>query len=118
MIMAERYGHPHDACTGDDMTLTLLVQLWAVPGNQELLIEYEDQVLDRLATYGARIVQRVRASDADSDAAFETHLLEFPSEAELDEYMADPQRLALSDLRDRAIERTELVRVSIVAPLR
>jgi uncharacterized protein (DUF1330 family) len=116
MIMAERYGHPHDACTGDDMAVTLLVQLWARPGKEELLIEYEDRVLDRLATYGARLVQRVRATGADSDRAFETHVLEFPSEAALDEYMADPQRVALSALRDRAIERTDLVRVAIVGP--
>jgi uncharacterized protein (DUF1330 family) len=96
------------------VALTLLVQLWARPGNEQLLIEYEDQVLDRLATYGARVVQRVRATGADSGGPFETHVLEFPSEAALDEYMADAQRLALSDLRDRAIERTELVRVTIV----
>jgi uncharacterized protein (DUF1330 family) len=100
------------------MALTLLVQLWARPGNEHLLIEYEDQVLDRLATYGARLVQRVRATGADSDGAFETHVLEFPSDAALDEYMTDPQRVALSDLRDRAIERTEIIRVTIVGPPR
>ena len=30
-------------------------------------------------------------------------------------YLDDPARLALSDLRDRAIARTELLRVSVVA---
>ena len=68
------------------MALTLLVQLWARPGNEHLLIEYEDQVLGRLAAYGARICQRVRATDAsaaESDGPFEAHVLEFPSEAAL-----------------------------------
>ena len=95
----------------------LLVQLWAVPGNEQLFVEYEDQVLLRLAAHGARLVQRVRATRA-TDAAvgpFEAHILEFPSEAALDQYMADPERVALSDLRDRAIARTEVVRVEIVA---
>lgn len=99
------------------MPLTLLVQLWARPGNEHLLIEYEDQVLGRLAAYGARICQRVRATDAsaaESDGPFEAHVLEFPSEGALAEYMADPERLALSDLRERAIARTEMLRVDVV----
>jgi len=95
------------------MPITLLVQLWAVPGNELLLVEYEDQVLRLLAPHGARIRQRVRAIDAD-DAPFETHLLEFPTEAALDDYMADPERVALSEFRERAIARTALVRVEVV----
>ena len=95
------------------MPLTLLVQLWAVPGNELLLVEYEDRVLRRLAPHGARILQRVRAIDP-LDGPLETHVLEFPSEAALDHYMADPERLALSDLRDRAIARTALARVEVV----
>jgi uncharacterized protein (DUF1330 family) len=95
------------------LAVTLLVQLWAVPGNELLLVEYEDQVLCRLAPHGARILQRVRAIGG-HDGPFETHLLEFPSEAALDDYMADPERVALSDLRERAIARTELARVEVV----
>ena len=96
------------------MAVTLLVQLWAVPGHEQLLVEYEDQVLPRLAPHGAKILQRVRAIDA-NEGPFEAHLLEFPSEDALDAYMADPERVALADLRDRAIARTELVRVEVVA---
>ena len=95
------------------MPVTLLVQLWAVPGREQLLVEYEDLVLPRLAPHGARILQRVRATDT-TDGPFETHLLEFPSEGALDEYMADPERIALSELRERAIARTALVRVDVV----
>jgi uncharacterized protein (DUF1330 family) len=96
------------------MSVTLLVQLWAVPGNEQLLVEYEDQVLQLLAPHGARVLQRVRAADAD-DGPLEVHILEFPAEGALDTYMADPERLALADLRERAIARTELVRVEVVA---
>jgi hypothetical protein len=42
------------------------------------------------------------------------HLLEFPSEVALDAYMTDPERLALSQLRERAIARTALIRVEVV----
>jgi uncharacterized protein (DUF1330 family) len=103
-----------DACPGGDMAVTLLVQLWAFPGREQLLVEYEDQVLPRLAPHGARILQRVRAVDA-NDGPLEAHVLEFPSERALDAYMADPERVALADLRERAIARTELVRVEVVA---
>ena len=96
------------------MAVTLLVQLWAVPGHEQLLVEYENQVLPRLAPHGAKILQRVRAVDA-NEGPFEAHVLEFPSEDALDAYMADPERVALADLRDHAIARTELVRVEVVA---
>jgi len=101
------------------VALTLVVQLWANPDSEQLLIDYEDQVLARLDAYGARVLQRVRAADAvdavlESGGPFETHVLEFPSEAALDEYMADPQRAALADLRERAIARTELRRVTVI----
>ena len=95
------------------MPVTLLVRLWAVPGNEHLLVEYEDQVLLRLPAHGARVVQRVRSTD-EPYGPFETHILEFPSDAALDQYMADPQRAALSELRDRAIARTEVRRVEVV----
>ena len=97
------------------MPVTLLVQLWAAPGNEHLLVDYEDQVLRRLAAHGARVVQRVRTRDA-PNGPFEAHILEFPSDAALDAYMADPERVGLSKLRDRAIARTDVLRVDVVGP--
>jgi uncharacterized protein (DUF1330 family) len=97
------------------VALTLLVQLWAVADAENLLVEYEDQVLRLLPAHGARVLQRVRSRE-ESDGPFEVHVLEFPSESALDQYMADPARLARSDLRDRAIARTELLRVDSVPP--
>jgi uncharacterized protein (DUF1330 family) len=90
--------------------LTLCVLLWAVPGNEDLLAEYEDQVLERLAGYGARVVNRVRATGT-GDGPREVQILEFPSAAELAGYLADPARVALAGMRDRAIARTELIEV-------
>lgn len=96
--------------------LTLCVLLWAVPGHESLLAEYEDRVLGLLAGYGARVVNRVRAADAADtpDGPCEVQILEFPSAAELDGFMADPARVALAAMRDRAIARTELIKVDPV----
>jgi uncharacterized protein (DUF1330 family) len=92
------------------MPLTLCVMLWPVPGNENVLIDYEDQVLNLLGAHDGRLTSRVRSID-ESDGPFEVHTIEFASEAALDSYMADPTRLALSAQRDRAIARTQLLRV-------
>ncbi len=97
------------------MPLTLCVMLTPTPGNASLLVEYEDRVLPLIPAHGGRVLQRVRALDA-ATVPLEVHVIEFPSEDDLEEYLQDPARAALSDLRDRAIARTELVRVSVVGP--
>lgn len=95
--------------------VTLCVTLTAKPGSAALLVEYEDQVLDLLPAHGARLVQRVRALDATSDP-LEIQVVEFPSEEALEHYLQDPARVALSDLREQAIAKTGLLRVTVVAP--
>ena len=96
------------------MAVTLCVLLTAAPGKELQLVEYEDQVLGLLGGHGARLVSRVRSIDP-HDAPQEVHVIEFPSEAALQQYMDDPARLALTELRDRAIAATEVVRVEVVA---
>lgn len=95
------------------MGVALCVLLWARPGERDALIAYEDAVLPLVAAHGGRVRQRARTDGADG-APLEIHLLEFPSDAALDAYMADPQRAALSDTRDQAIARTEVHRVDLV----
>jgi uncharacterized protein (DUF1330 family) len=96
------------------MALTLCVLLTAVPGHEAGLADYEDQVLALLADHGARVLQRVRTIEGPADAPSEVHVLEFPSQDALDEYMKNPARLALADLRDRSIASTQLLRVEVV----
>lgn len=95
------------------MTVTLCVLLWERPGRADELVAYEDRVLTLLAAHGGRLLQRARRVGA-RDEPLEVHLLQFPTEEALDRYLADPERAALSDDRDRAIERTELHRVELV----
>lgn len=62
------------------------------------------------------MLQRVRATATDPTGAqpFEVQVIEFPSPAALDAYLADDRRAALADRRDRAIARTELLPADVV----
>ena len=106
------------------MSVVLCVTLWPNAGQEDALVAYEDSVLALLPEHGARVVARVRAGDDDGtnagDAAsadghpFETQIIEFAEDSGLDAYMRDPRRTAASDVRDRAIARTEIQRVTLV----
>lgn len=95
------------------MSLTLCVQLWAVPGNEGLLATYEDEVLSLLTDHGGLLLQRVRNTER-GDGPYEVQIIELPDEAALDAYMADPRRQAAAPIRERAIARTEIIPVTPV----
>jgi hypothetical protein len=95
------------------MSLTLCVLLWAHAGNEDGLISYENRVLELAPAHGARLLQRAR-TDGCGGAPLEIQFLEFPSEGALDDYLQDKRRKALADDRDRAIARTEVMRVGLV----
>lgn len=69
--------------------------------------------LELLGDHGARVLQRVRGDGADGQP-LEVHVLEFPSQAALDDYMTDERRMALADEREGAIARTEVLHVDLV----
>jgi uncharacterized protein (DUF1330 family) len=94
--------------------VVLCVLLWAASGQQQALVEYEDRVLRLLTAHRARVLSRIRAVEGQPD---EVQLLEFPSEDALTAFMEDPTRVALAGLRDRAVARTEVLRVELVEKL-
>ena len=94
------------------LSRTLCVLLWAQPGAQAALTAYEDRVLRLVPDHGGRVLQRGRGGGADGQPA-EIQFLDFPSQAALDAYMADPRRTALAADRDRAIARTEIIDVEL-----
>jgi uncharacterized protein (DUF1330 family) len=94
------------------MAVVLSVSLWARPGGEHLLFEYENQVLALLHRHQGRLLSRVSAVD---EGPSEIQLLEFGTDQALAEFQSDPDRLALSAMRDQAIERTEVIRVRHVA---
>jgi uncharacterized protein (DUF1330 family) len=99
--------------------LTLCVVLYPHPGQDDLLVEYEDLATSRFAAYGAVLRQRVRttavrAASGDGPAPLEVQIIDFPSSAALDQFMADPERVAADDLRQRAIARTDIFVVDVI----
>jgi uncharacterized protein (DUF1330 family) len=72
--------------------VTLCV-LWPREGHESDLITYEDRVLRLLPDHGGRVVQRARTA-ANGDEPLKVHLLEFPSESALANYMTDERRTA------------------------
>jgi hypothetical protein len=95
------------------MAITLVCMLWSRPGQDDALIAYEDKVLELLGDHEGILLNRLR-SDGQDGRALEVQLFEFPSDAELDGYLGDPRRAAMSSERDAAIARTELMRVEPV----
>ena len=95
------------------MTLVLTALLWPHPGQEQLLIEYEDTVLALIPAHGGRVLSRVRRVD-DSDGPFEQQVIEFPDEDAVAAYMVDPVRVALADTHARAIARADVSRVEAV----
>jgi uncharacterized protein (DUF1330 family) len=108
---ATAVGQPADGVAEPEAALTLCVLLWSFPGHEDALSAYEDAVLALLPEHGARLVSRVRRTGA-GDGPVEVQIIELPSRAALDAYMADPRRTALTAERDAAIERTEILEVT------
>lgn len=90
--------------------LILCVLLWSHSGEEEGLSAYEDTVLGLLAEYGAVVASRVCRKDA-GDGPLEVQVLEFPDQAALDAYLSDARRLAVAELRERVVARTEVFEV-------
>ena len=95
------------------MSVTLCVLLWARDGRAAELTAYEDRVLALLGDHDARVVFRGRVT-SERDAPTEVQILTFGSDAALDAYMNDERRLAMSDQREAAVERTEVIPVERV----
>lgn len=97
------------------MPVTLCVLLWANAGHADLLTDYESQVLALVPRHGGRVVSRVRNIAHDDTQPTEVQVIEMPDDDAVAAYMADPERTSRLDVRDRAIARTEIVRVEPLA---
>ena len=88
--------------------MLVLVQIDLSQADIDVFNAYEAGVLPLLARYGARLEERLRAEDGQS----EVHLLYFPDDRALDAFRADPDRAALQDMwhRSGAVSALTLVR--------
>src|SRR5690606_41785228 len=90
-------------------------RLRATPATPALPTGDGDEALALVPFDGGRVVARVRAlpgQDAAPPPAVQ--VIEMPDDDALAATLADPARVALADVRDRAVARTDIVRVSAV----
>ncbi|MGC5166350.1 hypothetical protein [Luteimicrobium sp. DT211] len=102
------------------MPVTLCVLLWETEGNGDLLAAYEDAVLALVPEHGGEVHERMRRTSLPGEPRggdpLEVQVIGLPDDDALAAYLADPRRTALADTRDRAIARTQIVRVDRVVP--
>ena len=89
----------------------LVVRLGYVAGREAEAAEYERTVLGYFKEHGGVILAAFRPApwDDGTRAADEIQVLRIPSRAQLDAYLNDERRLALADVRARAVASTEVV---------
>lgn len=92
--------------------IELCCLLWARPGQEHALSEYEDQVLAFLSDHGGHVVARAIGPGTDRTPN-ETQFLQLPTSVALDAYLGDPRRRALDDERARVIARTVLYPIRV-----
>ena len=68
---------------------------------------FESRVLPLLPRHGGALVQRLRGDDG----RIEIHLVSFPSQAELDAYLVDPERVAALPLLEASGAQAERIDV-------
>jgi hypothetical protein len=96
--------------TGDPVLLCCF--LWAHPGQEAGLTEYEDHVLAFVPEHDGVVLQRAIADGVDGRPN-EVQLYRFASQTALEGYLRDPRRVALASERDRVIARTEVFPVAL-----
>ena len=89
--------------------ITLTAILWANEGQHDLLVEYENRVLELIPKHGGRVVERMRADQKD-DGPYEVQIIQLPDDEALAEYMIDPMRVALAQMHATAIKQTLVMR--------
>jgi uncharacterized protein (DUF1330 family) len=113
--------------------LTLVALIYLHPGSDEAFERFETAAGRIMMRHGGRIDRRIRfgaageaanagpASGAVTGGATvrspdEIHIVQFPDEASFASYRADPELLALADLRASAIRETVIWRGAEAAP--
>ena len=72
---------------------------------------YEDAVLPLLPEFKGHLERRLR----NPDGTVEVHILSFPSDADFQDYRADPRRAAQALLWEKSSAKSELLRMTNIA---
>ena len=96
-----------------DAHVLLCCLLWATPGQETGLRQYEDRVLALLPEHRGTVLQRAH-SDGSDGRPNEVQLYWFEDHDAFQDYLDDPRRVALAEERDRVIDRADLFPVSLL----
>jgi uncharacterized protein (DUF1330 family) len=100
------------------MRTVLVASLWIRDGAVAEFEDFERRVARIQARHGAKIERAIRVAGPAANAAepFEVHIVSFPDAQALAAYRADPELVALADIRAAVFERTTFVEGFDVPP--
>lgn len=86
---------------------------WAHPGMESELSRYVDTVVDLEIEHGGTVRYR-GLTDASDDQPLEVHILEFPKEDMLNNFLGDARRTEMTSERERVIARMEIMLMTLM----
>lgn len=83
-------------------------------GQEDIFHQFEDIAIPTIKKYNGRLLLRVRPGDstfieASIDKPYEIHLVEFDSEQDFQNFMADEERKKFLHLKEQSIESSVLI---------
>ena len=87
------------------------------PGKEESFHEFEDMAIPLIAKYNGKLLLRIRPADADviernMEAPYEVHLVQFPSEEDIENFMHDDSRTKFLHLKEDSVQSAILIKGS------
>lgn len=88
--------------------ITQLIYLHPGPEAEKSFLEFEAKVLPLMSKYGGELLLRIRPEkeqkiEGSMESPYEIHIVSFPSEQELTDYLKDDERLKQLHLKEKAI---------------
>ena len=95
--------------------ITQLISI--IPGQEETFHQFEDIAIPAILKYNGKLLLRVRPGEdaiveASIEPPHEIHLVEFPTEADFNNFMQDEERKKFLHLKDQSIQSVLLIKGS------
>ncbi len=86
------------------------------PNKEKEFLEFEDFAIPLMAEYGGKMIHRIRPAKENfvnhlTDALpYEVHILSFPNEQNLDQFIKDPRRLSYVHLKNESVKTSFMIK--------
>jgi hypothetical protein len=89
--------------------------IYLKPGKGDVFDSFEAVVIPLISRYKGQLLLRVRPDagafiEGEAEPPYEIHLAAFPSEADLEAYIKDRERMEAMPLKDASVERIVMIR--------